>query len=102
MIPSDMATGRPEEIEEERRLLYVGMTRARDALYVYFPLRYYRRPKGLEDAHSYAQLSRFLPESVQVLFDRRGPAVQESEEAFDEGPFRRIPEIDSFFARLWD
>ena len=102
MIPSDMATGRPEEIEEERRLLYVGMTRARDALYVYFPLRYYRRPKGLEDAHSYAQLSRFLPESVQRLFDRRRPAVQQSEETSEGGPLRRVPEVDSFLASLWD
>src|SRR5207253_5027933 len=74
MIPSDMATGKPEEIEEERRLLYVAMTRARDALYVYFPLRYYNRPKGLEDGHSYAQLSRFLTEAVLDRFDRRGPS----------------------------
>jgi DNA helicase-2/ATP-dependent DNA helicase PcrA len=102
MIPSDMATGRPEAIEEERRLLYVGMTRARDALYVYFPLRYYHRPKGLEDAHSYAQLSRFLPESVQGLFDRRCPAVLESEEAFEGGALRRVPQVDSFLASLWD
>ncbi|HEY3024068.1 MAG TPA: ATP-dependent helicase, partial [Actinomycetota bacterium] len=41
MIPSDMATGDEERIEEERRLLYVALTRARDALYVYFPLRYH-------------------------------------------------------------
>ena len=46
MIPSDMATGNAEEIEEERRLFYVALTRARDALYVYFPLRFYRRPRG--------------------------------------------------------
>ena len=37
MIPSDMATGDAEEIEEERRLFYVALTRARDMLYVYFP-----------------------------------------------------------------
>ena len=59
-------------------------------------------PKGLEDAHSYAQLSRFLPESVQRLFDRRRPAVRQSEEAFVCGPFRRVPEVDSFLASLWD
>ena len=40
-------------------------------LYVYFPLRFYRRPRGLDDAHHFAQLTRFLPDPVQSLFDRR-------------------------------
>jgi DNA helicase-2/ATP-dependent DNA helicase PcrA len=71
MIPSDMATGDKEEIEEERRLFYVALTRARDNLYVYFALRFYRRPRGLDDAHHFAQLTRFLPEPVQSLFERR-------------------------------
>jgi DNA helicase-2/ATP-dependent DNA helicase PcrA len=69
MIPSDMATGDDDEIEEERRLLYVAMTRARDALIVSFPQRYYRRPRGLEDPHSYAQLTRFIPDQVRAHFD---------------------------------
>ena len=42
-IPSDMATGTPEEIEEERRLLYVAMTRARDSLHLIHPLRFFVR-----------------------------------------------------------
>ena len=61
MIPSDMSTGDQEAIEEERRLFYVALTRARDNLYVYFALRFYRRPRGLDDAHHFAQLTRFLP-----------------------------------------
>jgi DNA helicase-2/ATP-dependent DNA helicase PcrA len=73
MIPSDMATGHPDEVEEERRLFYVALTRARDILYVYFPLRFYRRPRGSDDAHSYAQLTRFLPPSVLAGFDLLGP-----------------------------
>ncbi|HET7869634.1 MAG TPA: ATP-dependent helicase [Actinomycetota bacterium] len=71
MIPSDMATGDEERIEEERRLLYVALTRARDALYVYFPLRYHRRNHGYEDRYHHAQITRFLPEEVRGLFDRR-------------------------------
>jgi DNA helicase II / ATP-dependent DNA helicase PcrA len=71
MIPSDMSTGDKDEIEEERRLFYVALTRARDNLYVYFSLRFYRRPRGLDDAHHFAQLTRFLPEAIQSLFDRR-------------------------------
>jgi DNA helicase II / ATP-dependent DNA helicase PcrA len=81
MIPSDMATGDAEQIEEERRLLYVALTRARDSLYVTFPLRYYRRPRGLEDAHSYGQLTRFIPEQVRGLFDQRSTYVDEDREA---------------------
>ena len=52
MIPSDMSTGDDDEIEEERRLLYVALTRARDALHVTYPQRYYRlefRPTAAED-----------------------------------------------------
>ncbi len=70
MIPSDMATGDEDRIEEERRLFYVALTRAKNALYVLVPLRYYRRPRGLEDPHAYAQLTRFLPPDVLELFDR--------------------------------
>jgi DNA helicase II / ATP-dependent DNA helicase PcrA len=71
MIPSDMATGDEERIEEERRLLYVALTRARDALYVYFPLRYHRRNHGYEDRYHHAQITRFLPEEVRGLLERR-------------------------------
>ncbi|RJP32710.1 MAG: ATP-dependent helicase [Phycisphaerales bacterium] len=71
MIPSDMATGSEEEIEEERRLLYVAMTRAKDMLYVYFPLRYYHHRFGASDAHNYAQLTRFIPPEAYRLFEQR-------------------------------
>src|SRR5205814_1942699 len=40
-IPSDLATGSTDELEEERRLLYVAMTRARDQLDVIVPQRFY-------------------------------------------------------------
>jgi len=68
-IPSDMATGRLEEIEEERRLFYVALTRAKDWLYVCYPVRYYSYPRGFSDAHGYAQLTRFVPDGVRRLFD---------------------------------
>jgi DNA helicase-2/ATP-dependent DNA helicase PcrA len=108
MIPSDMATGNVEEIEEERRLLYVAMTRARDALHVYFPLRYYHRPRGLEDGHSYAQLSRFLTTPLRSLFDERtAPAAEAmtTEEhvlpAVDaDGSGRQ--RVEAFLAGLWE
>ena len=69
VIPSDMATGSAEEIEEERRLLYVAMTRARDELNLYFPLRYYHRGRGFTDRHTYAQVTRFIPVADRHLYE---------------------------------
>ena len=68
-IPSDMATGSAAEIEEERRLLYVACTRAREQLYVSHPLRYYTQPWAKADTHGYAQRSRFLTHAVTAHFD---------------------------------
>jgi DNA helicase-2/ATP-dependent DNA helicase PcrA len=69
-IPSDMSSGCDAQIEEERRLFYVALTRAKDFLEVCFPLRYYVRRRGASDHHSYAQLTRFLPESILEWFER--------------------------------
>lgn len=63
-IPSDMATGSDEEIQEELRLTYVAMTRARDFLYVLWPMRYYTKGRGVTDNHSYAQVCRFFSPEV--------------------------------------
>jgi DNA helicase-2/ATP-dependent DNA helicase PcrA len=76
MIPSDMATEDEGSIEEERRLFYVAITRAMDWLYVVFPLRYYHRKHRMGDAHTYAQLTRFLPEKTVVLFEQRHVGYQ--------------------------
>ena len=70
VIPSDLTTGNAVEIEEERRLLYVALTRARNWLYVCFPLRYYADKHVLGDRHSYAQLTRFIPNDVRALFEQ--------------------------------
>ena len=61
-IPSDMATGNAAEIEEERRLLYVAMTRARDHLHLLVPQRFHvGQQAAFGDRHVYAALSRFIP-----------------------------------------
>ena len=61
-IPSDMATGSAAEIEEERRLLYVAMTRARDHLHLLVPQRFHvGQQAAFGDRHVYAALSRFIP-----------------------------------------
>ncbi len=95
-IPSDMATGDAESLEEERRLFHVALTRARDALHVYVPLRYYRRPRGLEDPHAYSQVTRFLPPEIQALFERRTAGTETAAGALVGGP------VEGFLAGLWE
>ncbi|MBV9040539.1 MAG: ATP-dependent helicase [Acidimicrobiia bacterium] len=68
-IPADMALSTPDGLDEERRLLYVALTRARHSLVVSAPLRYYHRRRGFDDAHSYGQLSRFLMGEAGAAFD---------------------------------
>lgn len=67
-IPSDMATGSSEQVEEERRLFYVACTRARRHLYVTHPLRYYKAGNPMTDVHGYAQRTRFVSEEVLPRF----------------------------------
>ena len=86
-IPSDMATKNPEEIEEERRLFYVALTRAKSWLYVCYPLHYYW--PGRSDHHSFAQRTRFLPNKVLECFQQcvTDPLGDDDEE-IDETPTR--------------
>ncbi len=71
-LPSDMSTGSDEETEEELRLTYVAMTRARDFLYVLWPLRYYQKSRKLSDNHAYAQCCRFLTADVVKTMEEVG------------------------------
>ena len=82
-IPSDMATGTPEEIEEERRLLYVAMTRARDYLHLLHPRRFYTRRRPDRDNHVYAPRTRFIPEALLALFDRRTHGTTQPTDSLD-------------------
>ncbi len=103
MIPSDMATGSAEEVDEERRLLYVAMTRARDELDLYFPLRYYERGRGRTDRHSYAQLTRFIPQRLLPLFERAtyGAGIP-GEKAAAGTPAGATAAVDRMLGSLWD
>ena len=70
-FPSEFSAGKPELIEEERRLLYVAMTRARQSLHLVAPLRYHikqQRPDG--DRHVYGARSRFMTEPVLETMEK--------------------------------
>lgn len=99
MLPSDLACGTAEELEEERRLLYVALTRARRDLHLFAPLRYYHQRYRPRDQHGYAQLSRFLTREVQARLDRTAPAGPG-----EEGDDRTSPApaaVGDFLENLW-
>jgi DNA helicase-2/ATP-dependent DNA helicase PcrA len=75
-IPSHQATGDPEQLEEERRLFYVALTRAKDWLYVLFPLEQPFARRGKFDGQTYAKLSRFISNDVASRFKRLSPMPQ--------------------------
>ena len=69
-IPSDLGTGTTEEIEEERRLLYVAMTRAKDDLHLMVPQRFFTHGQNAQgDRHVYASRTRFIPKAALAHFD---------------------------------
>src|SRR5439155_19280514 len=71
-IPSDMGTGTSEEIEEERRLLYVAMTRAKDHLHLIVPQQFYMHAQAAHgDRHVYASQTRFIPVANTASFESR-------------------------------
>src|SRR5690242_1341936 len=99
-IPSDLATGSSEEIEEERRLLYVAMTRARDHLHLMLPQRFYvHQQRGGGDRHLYASCSRFIPAGIRSHFETRAwpPAVAAAAQA----PPREAIDIGARLRRMW-
>jgi DNA helicase-2/ATP-dependent DNA helicase PcrA len=70
-IPSDLATGTTAEIEEERRLLYVAMTRAKDDLHLIVPQRFFTHGQNQRgDRHVYSSRTRFIPAGLLELFEQ--------------------------------
>jgi DNA helicase-2/ATP-dependent DNA helicase PcrA len=70
-IPADVAQG-ARELEEERRLLYVAMTRARDHLHLLVPQRFYVTQQAARgDRHLYAGRTRFIPAADAQRFEQQ-------------------------------
>jgi DNA helicase II / ATP-dependent DNA helicase PcrA len=88
-IPSDLGTGTTEELEEERRLLYVAMTRAKDDLHLMVPQRFFVHGQSVQgDRHLYASRTRFIPESMLPLFERSSWPIsaEPARTVADQGP----------------
>ncbi|WP_298379813.1 ATP-dependent helicase [uncultured Bradyrhizobium sp.] len=70
-MPSDLGAGTSAELEEERRLLYVAMTRAKDDLHLMVPQRFFVHGQAAKgDRHMYASRTRFIPERLLPMFER--------------------------------
>ncbi len=69
-IPIDLGVGTKDEIDEERRVLYVAMTRAKDSLHLVTPQRFFTHGQNAQgDRHVYASRTRFIPANLLKLFE---------------------------------
>jgi len=102
-IPADMATRSTEEVEEERRLFYVALTRAKNQLAVIRPERYYFHSRHRSDQHSLSKITRFLTPSVQEVMQcvSHGMPAPGSESAASNLIQGDTSEIRKRISRLW-
>ncbi len=100
-MPSDLGTGTSAEIEEERRLLYVAMTRAKDDLHLMVPQRFFTHGQQSNgDRHVYASRTRFIPEALLHLFERTSWPRAGSETARSAMPNVRF-DINARMRSVW-
>ncbi len=101
-FPSEFATGKPEMIDEERRLLYVAMTRAKQSLSLVAPLRYHvtqQRRDG--DKHVYGARSRFMSEPLLATMEKDFRGRKDGEDGrLGNGSDRRI-DVGARMREMW-
>ncbi|MBV9384158.1 MAG: ATP-dependent helicase, partial [Streptosporangiaceae bacterium] len=98
-LPSDMALGDPGGLAEEHRLFYVAVTRARDHLYLYAPLRLHIHRYGRDDRHGFGQLTRFLHAEALAACDEV-TAAPPAAAPLAAGPL--TVQVDAALGALWD
>jgi DNA helicase-2/ATP-dependent DNA helicase PcrA len=101
-FPSEFAAGRPELLEEERRLLYVAMTRAKQELHLIAPVRFYvTQQSRTGDRYVHGARSRFLTDGVLARFERAAwPAQPQGTAGRVAEPGARI-DVAEQLRRLW-
>ena len=101
-IPSDMAVGSREQVEEERRLLYVAMTRARQHLHLVQPMRLFRSHQHRHgDGHILAMRSRFIPDGILDRFERQAHGEADHRVASATGSPVRV-DVAARMREMWD
>jgi len=102
-LPSDLATGSEREIEEEMRLLYVAMTRARDHLDLLIPQRFYvSGQSGSGDRHVYASRSRFIPNRLLNHFEQISWPVAEAQTPARDETRQAALDLAAKMRSMWD
>ncbi len=100
-LPSDLATGSTPEIEEERRLLYVAMTRAKDHLHLMVPQRFYTHgQRSTGDRHVYAQRTRFISNAMLTHFNTCSWPAARSAHGSDKRSSTEV-DIRARMRRMW-
>jgi DNA helicase-2/ATP-dependent DNA helicase PcrA len=101
-LPSDLGTGTTAEIEEERRLLYVAMTRAKDSLHLIVPHRFFTHGQAqYGDRHVYASRSRFIPGTLLPLFESVTWPILATEVARQEAINRVRIDVGARMRGMW-
>jgi UvrD-like helicase C-terminal domain len=101
-LPSDLATESTPEIEEERRLLYVAMTRAKDHLHLIVPQRFHaHQQRNNDDRHMYALRTRFIPDAITDHFEQCAwPAPTRTSSSTAIAPPKTVP-IGARLKQMW-
>ena len=100
-IPSDLGTGSTAEIEEERRLLYVAMTRAKDHLHLVMPQRFFvHQQRSNGDRHMYATRTRFITAAMLDRFESAAWPVAAATAAARR-PLSEGVDIGARLRRMW-
>lgn len=101
-IPSDLGVGTTAEVEEERRLLYVAMTRAKDSLSLVVPQRFFTHGQSSTgDRHVYASRTRFIPEGLLTLFECRGWPAAAGDHVATDGPRQIRMDVGARMRGMW-
>ena len=101
-IPSDLGTGCTADIDEERRLLYVAMTRAKDNLHLIVPQRFFTHGQAkLGDRHVYAARTRFITRSIQSCFEQTTWAPKKSPDTSAAAPREIRIDVGAKMRAMW-